>query len=184
MDNLVRKVGNTGLYVVRGDITSLPVDAIMTSINSEGMWFGGIDEAIQRKAGSFYHAQAASKMPLKDGQVVITKGDLQHRGAFKDVVFIVDDLKQPAENLVYNGLEVSSKEGYQSIALPAIRTGFMAGFVEKTSKEAIDRMGEGIARFMTNHSNSTRLKNITFVIYNDSSIQFLMEVGLRSYSLR
>jgi len=46
----------TRLYVVQGDITKITADAIVTPINSEGCWEGGIDFAIQRAAGDFYHA--------------------------------------------------------------------------------------------------------------------------------
>jgi O-acetyl-ADP-ribose deacetylase (regulator of RNase III) len=52
--------------VIEGDITRINADAIVTAINSAGMWFGGIDDAIQRAAGDFYHNQAEAKMPLKN----------------------------------------------------------------------------------------------------------------------
>ena len=35
-ENLVKRIGKTGLYVVQGDITQIPTDAIMTAINSGG----------------------------------------------------------------------------------------------------------------------------------------------------
>jgi O-acetyl-ADP-ribose deacetylase (regulator of RNase III) len=176
MNKPIRKIGKTGIYVVQGDITRVPADAIMTAINSYGNWFGGIDYAIQKIAGDMYHAQATAEMPLKDGQVVIAKGNKsKHRGNFNDVVFVVDSLKQSLDKIIYKGLNASNKQGYQSIALPAIRTGVAAGFVEKTSEEAINKMGEGIARFMTNNSKSIKLENIQFVIHNDKEMQRLME---------
>lgn len=45
--------------LMKGDITRMAsVNAIVTLINSEGAWFGGVDGAIQRVAGGQYHAQA------------------------------------------------------------------------------------------------------------------------------
>ena len=47
--------------LMKGDITrTATVDAIVTLINSGGMWFGGVDGAIQRVAGGQYHAQAGA----------------------------------------------------------------------------------------------------------------------------
>ena len=86
-ENCVKRVGDTRLYVVDGDLTQQPVDAIMTAINSGGMWFGGIDGAIQRAAGSHYHDQAAASMPLQNKGTVVAKGNRNdHRGQFNDVI--------------------------------------------------------------------------------------------------
>lgn len=183
MTNPIRKINNTELYVVRGDITRVSVDAIMTAINSEGLWFGGIDGAIQRVAGNIYHAQASAKMPLEDGQIVIAKGDRsRHRGEFNDVVFVVDDLQKSLDKIIYEGLSASSEQGYKSIALPAIRMGVMAGIVEKTPREAVNKIGRGVANFMSEYYKSTNLTKITFVIYSDDKTQSLLENGFTSYS--
>jgi len=53
-----------------GDVASVRADALITAISSSGMWFGGIDRAIQRVAGSMFHTQALRGMPLFDGDVV------------------------------------------------------------------------------------------------------------------
>ena len=110
-ENLVKRIGKTELYVVLGDITQIPTDAIMTAINSGGLWFGGIDGAIQRVAGNHYHAQAAEAMPLSDLQTVVARGNAsKHMGKFNDVVFVVDDLESSLDKVVYTGLEAAHQE--------------------------------------------------------------------------
>lgn len=46
-DIVVASSHGPNIQVVQGDITQISVDAIMTAINSGGMWFGGVDGAIQ-----------------------------------------------------------------------------------------------------------------------------------------
>ncbi len=181
MENLVNKIGNTELYVINGDITQIPTDAIMTAINSGGLWFGGIDRTIQRVAGGRYHSQAAARMPLSNLQSIVAKGNkANHNGQFNDVVFVVDNLQSPLEQVVYKGLETADKESYKKILLPAIRMGVMAGEVEKTPEEAVSRIGEGINSFMKKYGKNTQLKNITFVIYNDMKTAEKLAAGLRN----
>jgi len=178
---LVKRIGRTKLYVVEGDITQIPTDAIMTAINSGGMWFGGIDGAIQKVAGNTYHSQAGAKMPLKNLQVVVAKGDKKrHNGQFDDVIFVVDDLESPLEDVIYTGLETANKEGYSKLLLPAVRLGVMRGVVEKTPTEAITRISKGINTFMTQYGAKTKLEDITFVIYNDFEITSGLTSGLKA----
>jgi len=42
--------------VMSGDITQTTeaVGAIVTLVNSSGMWFGGVDRAIQKRRGDFF----------------------------------------------------------------------------------------------------------------------------------
>ena len=165
--DFTKKFRDIELNVIKGNITQIPTDAIMTAINSGGLWFGGIDEAIQRVAGDHYHAQAHAAMPLSNLQTIIAKGSREnHRGNFDDVVFVVDDLESPVNSVIYNGLEAASKEGYEKILLPAVRMGVMAGVFEKDVKETVTKIAEGVKTFIGNYDSLTRLKDITFVIYN------------------
>jgi len=167
-DGLIKKIGKTELYVVQGDITCIPADALMTAINSGGMWFGGIDRAIQRVADDQYHKQAEEAMPLRNLQTIVAKGNRRfHKGQFNDVVFVVDDLESSLDKVAYSGLEAAHREGYGKILVPTIRMGVMAGVVEKTPEEAVRKLGSGISEFMKAYGQQTKLENITFVVYND-----------------
>lgn len=167
----VNKFDRTSIAVQDGDITKIRADAILTAINSGGMWFGGIDGAIQRVAGGLYHSQAQQAMPLYDLQTVVAKGNrTRHYGFFDDVVFIVDELASPLDQVLYNGLEASHNEAYKNILVPTMRMGVMAG-VRESPEEAVQKMGEGLKRFMDNYAHKIRLEDITFVVYNDAQTQ-------------
>jgi O-acetyl-ADP-ribose deacetylase (regulator of RNase III) len=160
----------THTQVTNGDISQVKADALITAINSGGMWFGGIDGVIQRSAGSMFHQQAQNALPLQHGQTVVAKGDAQHDGAFKNVVFVIDDLEGRLADVVYNGLKAASDAGFTSVTLPTIRMGVMLGAVEKSVDEAVDEMAEGVRRFKADYTDSA-LSDIKFVVYGDESVE-------------
>ena len=130
------KQENTGIEVsvTSEDITMEDADALITAINSSGMWFGGIDGAIQRVAGNQYHKQA-SMMELNDLNVIIARGDRgNHSGHFDNVIFVVDDLKSELHDVIFCGLYAADEAGFRLVTIPAIRTGVMLGVVEKSLK--------------------------------------------------
>jgi O-acetyl-ADP-ribose deacetylase (regulator of RNase III) len=177
--DLVNRLGKTNVYVSQGDITQFPADAIVTSINSDGLWYGGIDGAIQRVAGNQYHNQASAQMPLHNLQTVIARGNRKtHKGQFDNVIFVIDDSKSPLQKVVYTGLETANNKGYRSILLPTIRMGVALGTVEKTPEEAIQRMGKGVEDFVKAHSTKIGLREVRFVVYNDPSIAKKLSDGL------
>lgn len=167
--------------VVSGDIARVSSDALITAINSGGMWFGGIDGVINRVAGSLFHTQAGEAMPLKDGQTVVARsnGHAHNVGAFKNVVFVVDDLQQPLRQIVYNGLEAASGAGFVRVSLPTIRMGVMLGMVEKSLDEAVSEMATGVRKFLADNLK-TSVRSITFVVYNDQHTQFLLNSALKA----
>lgn len=172
-------MSRTSVSVVSGDIGRVKVDALITAINSGGLWFGGIDSVINRVAGNLFHQQAENTMPLKDGQTVVARSDGRvHGGAFTNVVFVVDDLKRALFEIVYNGLKAASDAGFKSVSLPTIRMGVMLGVVEKSVEEAVAGMSVGVRQFLKKNPNTT-LENITFVVYNDLKTQFLLQKALK-----
>ena len=117
-------------------------------------------------------------MPLDDGQVIVARSNgSAHSGAFKNVVFVVDDLKRPLHKVIYDGLCGARKSGLKTVCIPTIRMGVMLGVVEKNTDEAVSEMAKGVREFLTKHPEA--LENITFVVYNDSLIQALLEKALK-----
>lgn len=161
--------------VLGGDIASVEADALITAINSGGMWFGGIDGVIQRCAGSMFHEQAAQS-ELTDGAVVIAHSTDVHNGQFKNVIFVVDDLQQPLRNIVLAGLRAADLAGFKSVTLPTIRMGVMLGVVEKGRFEAIKEIGEAIRQAVADDPVS--LENVSFVVYNDPQTEALLRKEL------
>jgi O-acetyl-ADP-ribose deacetylase (regulator of RNase III) len=157
-----RVIGQTRVQVLSGDVRSEPSDALITAINSGKMWFGGIDGAIQSAAGNRFHAQAAQQ-ELSDLVTVVAKGDgIENRGAFKNVVFVVDDLRSPLRKVIRAGLEAADKAGFQTVTIPGIRLGVMLGQIEKSLDEAYNELDAGVAEFLV--GRVTSISNIKFVL--------------------
>ncbi|MEK7497198.1 MAG: hypothetical protein AAB657_04855 [Patescibacteria group bacterium] len=168
----------TNVLVISGDISQIKADALITAINSEGMWYGGIDGVINKVAGNIFHQQAADKMPLKNEDTVVAKSNnQQHYGAFTNVIFVIDDLKSPLHTIIYKGLMAAHTSGFKTVTLPTIRMGVMLGVVEKTMQEAIDEMVEGVKSFL--ELVPDELEQITFVVYNDPKVQHMLDNALK-----
>lgn len=167
-----RTIGSIDVYVHEGDIAQLSADAMITAINSGGLWFGGIDGVIQRAAGEQFHVQASRKMPLEHGQTVVARATAPHSGKWGDVVFVVDDLASPLGSIVERALTAASAAGYQTVSLPAIRTGVMLGVVEKDAKQAVQELLQGVERFAERDGGS--LREIHFCVFRDPTVLKLL----------
>lgn len=178
------KITDMGILIVRisGDITRVDSDAIITAINSSGLWFGGIDGAIQRVAGSIYHGQVAQKFAqgeLSDLKVVVARGNHNdHKGKFDNVVFVIDDLKSELSNVIARGLEEADVAGFKKVTIPAIRTGVMLGAVETSLEQVVDEYVKGIRKYIigktVDHMQETGIKRITFVTYNNPELEDIL----------
>ena len=155
------------ISVREGDIAAVSADVMITAINSGGAWFGGIDQLIQNYAGSQYHAAAKAKMPLEDGQTVVARQKTSHKGAWGDVLFVVDDLRLPLNQLVERALTAADQAGYETVSMPAIRTGVMLGVKEKTAAEAATLLMDGVRR---HRERGTGIKEVTIVVFRDPKL--------------
>lgn len=169
----------TNVNVVNDDITQVKADALITAINSSGMWFGGLDSAIQRSSGTQFHAQAQAAMPLQDGQVVYAPVQAATNGAFDAVVFVIDDLQRPLYELVTVALEEAVRHELTSVSIPTIRTGVMAGVFEPRQK-ALSDLGIAVNDFV--QKNPGKLDAINIVVYsNEGDRMFLRQLCDSSY---
>ncbi len=164
------------ITVVEGDITRVPTDALIAVVNSAGMWFGNIDGAIRRVAGGLYHNQLVRRQyDLKDGEAIYAaSGNARHSGAFKDVIFVIDDLEQPVESIVLSGIESAIEHNARRVTIPTIRTGAKAGQRE-TLAEALD----GLAQVVGSFTHSGLIDEITIVVYNNPSHAYRLRQQLR-----
>jgi O-acetyl-ADP-ribose deacetylase (regulator of RNase III) len=165
------------VHIASGDIARVPSDALITAINSGGMCEGGIDGVIQRAAGNSFHKQAQAVMPLEHGQTIVAEGNGTNRGAFKNVVFVVDDLGGPLSQIVYLGLKAASEAGYKNVTLSTIRLGLMLGVVEKTLEEAVDEFIKGIE---VADQQGHDLQSISIVVHGYDDVAALLKRRLGS----
>jgi len=117
------------IEIVRGDITSLDVDAIVNAANGSLLGGGGVDGAIHRAAGPALVRASAPLAPLETGGAVITPG---FRLPARYVIHVVGpvweggDHGEPEllERTYRNGFELALRQGdVASIAWPAVSTG-------------------------------------------------------------
>jgi O-acetyl-ADP-ribose deacetylase (regulator of RNase III) len=166
--------------VVSGDIVQSGTDAIITAVNPGGMWFGGVDGAIQRTpGGAQFYSQLAQQSDLVDGQAVVARGTGE--GPIKNVVFAVDDLQQPLKNIITNALVAADKAGFKSVSIPAMRMGLMKGTVEVDGPATVDQMVRGVQEFMNQGPQS--IKKINFVVYNAPALKAALQQDIMKLSL-
>ena len=165
-DSLTKRIGNTDICVIEGDIAKIPADAIITSLSPDAfLWDSAIDKVIRKVAGEYYHNQVKGK--LFDLRAIVAKrGKEKHQGKFDDLLFIIDESKSSLDKIIYVGLETANQQNYHRVLLPPMRMKPI-GVVEQTAEETILKMKEGVYSFMNKYSNATKLENITFVIYED-----------------
>jgi hypothetical protein len=182
-DSLVRKIGETGLYVVDGDFTKKPVDSIITVINSNRILCNENDKAIKEVAGENYHIQVDSCMPLDNKGAILTRGNrVMHDGQFNDAIFLINNLYISVSNLIYRGLESSIIGDYQTVAIPANIWGIPTEKVEEYSEIVVAGIVDGVNKFTFEFSGRTNLRNIVFVTNQTPLMKEYLQKGLMNIS--
>jgi O-acetyl-ADP-ribose deacetylase (regulator of RNase III) len=159
------------LALTGGDITKvINVNAIVSLINPQGNWYSDVNESIIVTAGDLYHTKVRdllSSSGLHNGQVIVAQGSRhQHNyglfpGTFDDVIFVVDTLESPLNELVKVALKTAQEYGYKTVALPLMRTGATSGIVEPDLDITLHQMYAGIKPFINGYMD------IYMVIDND-----------------
>src|SRR5712692_3428575 len=122
--------GKRQFHVAVKDLLGTPVDAIVNAANSGLSHGGGVAEQIARYAGEAFLADSrrviaeAGRVPLTQC-VVTTAGSLPYRGIIHAVSprMTEDNVGRKLEATIANAMAMADKQGWNSIAFPALSTG-------------------------------------------------------------
>jgi O-acetyl-ADP-ribose deacetylase (regulator of RNase III) len=143
-----KRIDNTRILLIQGDITDQATDAIVNAANSSLMGGGGVDGAIHRKGGSRILEECkkirTTEWPkgLPTGKAVITTGGkLKARFVIHTVgpIWRGDD-KGEAELLAdcyRNSLRLAKSKDLSSISFPSISTGAYGYPIEEACQVAL-----------------------------------------------
>jgi O-acetyl-ADP-ribose deacetylase (regulator of RNase III) len=183
--NFITSTGEVKTFtLIKGNITTVQADAMITSVNPGGAWWGAIDDLIGRVCGTNsnrnqFHDQIIDFANrhggrLNQGDVIVAKKVKSHTGSFGNVIFVVDAPSGPLRNVVYAALQAAGEAGYTSVSLPAIRCNVMLGVVEKDAKEAVAELLYGVINYFANYPESS-ISNTIFVIYSSGEVFNLLQ---------
>ena len=133
---------NGRVRIVQGDITGLPVGAIVNAANKTLLGGGGVDGAIHRVAGPELLAECRTLGGANTGEAKTTKGyNLPAQWVIHTVGPVWNGGHSDEDNLLtdcyWNSLEEAETHGVVSIAFPAISTGVYRFPLERATRIAI-----------------------------------------------
>ncbi|MEN6385720.1 MAG: macro domain-containing protein [Phycisphaerales bacterium] len=158
-----KRINNSVLELVKGDITELAHDAIVNAANSQLVLGSGVAGAIRLKGGPEIQKQC-DKIggTFVGGAVTTTAGNLKAKFVIHAVGPMMGegDEDNKLRNATINSLKEADKNKLQSIAFPAISTGIFSFPAQSCAKIMLIAIIEYL-------KNQTAIKKVTMCLYDD-----------------
>lgn len=161
------------ISVLKGDITTIGIDAIVNAANSTLLGGGGVDGAIHRAGGPKILEECkeivAREGNCKTGDAVITTGG---NLPAKYVIHTVGPVWQGGNNeeaeklsnCYRNSLELAVKHGVSSVAFPNISTGVFGFPKQEAAKIAVETVNSFLAE-------DQHIEKVLFICFDDENFK-------------
>ena len=110
------------ITVLKSDITTLEVDAIVNAANSHGWLGGGVAGAIKRNGGQEIEDEAVSQAPTPIGQAIVTTaGKLSCKAVIHAPTMAEPASPSTPQNIMaatLAALSLARDKGYKRVAIP------------------------------------------------------------------
>ncbi|KAI8626597.1 MACRO domain-containing protein [Xylariaceae sp. FL1651] len=165
-------VHNDRIGLIRGDITTLAVDAIVNAANTSLLGGGGVDGAIHRAAGPKLLAECRSLRGCATGSAKVTDAyNLPCRKVIHTVGPIYDDLHPDRSEAFLQGcyrssLQLAVQHGLKTVAFSAISTG-VYGY---PSTDAATIACSTVKQFLDGEDGK-KLDKVIFVTFEDKDVR-------------
>jgi len=155
--------------IVRGDITTFDVDAIVNAANTTLLGGGGVDGAIHRAAGPELPAECRTLGGCQPGKAKLTQGcRLPARFVIHTVgpVWTGGKRGEPRilVNCYRNSLQLAVKNRIKTIAFPAISCGAYGYPIREATRIAVETTREFLA-------TDEKIDKVTFVVASDEILR-------------
>jgi O-acetyl-ADP-ribose deacetylase (regulator of RNase III) len=151
--------------IVRGDITTFDVDAIVNAANTTLLGGGGVDGAIHRAAGPELLAECRTLGGCQPGEAKLTRG---YRLPARFVIHTVGPVwrggkrrePQILANCCRNSLQLAVDNRIKTIAFPAISCGAYGYPIQEATRIAVEATREFLGE-------NDKIDKVLFVLWSE-----------------
>jgi O-acetyl-ADP-ribose deacetylase (regulator of RNase III) len=169
-----KKIGQSLLELVEGDITQQDTEAIVNAANEQLRVGGGVDGAINRAGGPKIQEEARKIGHCPTGQAVITTGgNLKAKYVIHTVGPIYQDGRRGEPDLLASAyresLKLASARGIKSLAFPSLSTGVYGYPVADAAEIALTT----VKNYLREHPE---IELVRFVLFGKPTFEAYAEV--------